>query len=56
MESQLPQLAVELPRIRLAKQRPTLSEQINVERGLGELRATSVFSTQLTVTGSQTLV
>lgn len=38
MEPQLPQLAVQLPRIRLTQQRPLLSQQVDVERRRRELR------------------
>src|SRR5579884_183032 len=38
VEAQLPELAAELPRIRLVEERATLGEQVDIERGLTEVR------------------
>ena len=38
MEPQFPELAVQLPRIRLTQQRPLLGQHVDVERRGGEPR------------------
>jgi hypothetical protein len=37
VEPQLPKFPVELPRVRLTKKRPSISEKIDIERHRGEL-------------------